>query len=136
MTDLETNPFATHFIASKSQSGRSGGEKPARPEIVVSFDLDADLAKRRREGYVPLGFSDVLARAGELGLSALLEDQAGRVGADAVLFCTWPAKLKAVARLPSGEIDLEALAADQPSSFSPKSYCVTRAFFVMRRRKE
>ncbi|HZZ90912.1 MAG TPA: hypothetical protein VFE23_00010 [Usitatibacter sp.] len=107
----------------------------ARPELIVSFDLDADLAKRRRQGYFSLGFSDVLARAGELGFSNLLEDQAARVGAQAVLFCIWPAKLKAVARLSNGEIDLEALAADQPSSFSSKSYAVTRAFFLARSSK-
>jgi hypothetical protein len=97
--------------------------------------LDADLPKWWRRGYYSLGFSDVVGKAGELGFSSKLEEQAARVGAHAVLFCTWPAKLKAVERLPNGEIDLEALAADQPSSFSPKSYAVTRAFFLSQRGK-
>jgi hypothetical protein len=135
VTRTDENPFSTHFIPARRKTGRGGkpGSPTARPEIIVSFDLDADLPKWQRQGYFSLGFSDVVGKAGELGFSGKLEDQAARVGAQAVLFCTWPAKLRAVERLPSGEIDLEALAADQPSSFSPKSYAVTRAYFLGRR---
>jgi hypothetical protein len=134
MTALVENPFSTHFIASRRNAARRAELRSAatRPEIVVSFDLDADLAKWRRRGYFSIGFSDVLGKAGELGFSNKLEDQAARVGAQVILFCTWPAKLRVVERLPTGEIDLDALAADQPSSFSPKSYAVTRAFFLAR----
>ena len=138
MTAPGDNPFSTHFIASRRNTSREGERQhraTARPEIIVSFDLDADLAKWRRKGYFSLGFSDVVGKAGELGLSTKLEDQAALVGAQAVLFCTWPAKLRAVERLPTGEIDLEAIAADQPASFSPKSYAVTRAFFLARTSK-
>lgn len=138
MTAPDGNPFSTHFIASRRNTGRSGELRSAttRLEIIVSVDLDADLAKWRRQGYFSLGFSDVVGKAGELGFSSKLEDQAARIGAQAVLFCTWPAKLRAVVRLPTGEIDLEAIAADQPSSFSPRSYAVTRAFFLARTSKE
>ena len=135
MTVLGENPFSTHFIASRRNRAPVDGSPnlSTRPEIVVSFDLEADLPKWRRRGYLSLGFADVVGKAGELGFSSKLEDQAARVGAHAVLFCTWPAKLKAVQRLQSGEIDLEALAEDQPSSFSPRSYAVTRAFFLSRK---
>lgn len=138
MTAPTENPFATYFIASRTRRAHALEVEAtaARPQIVASFDLDADLAKWRRKGYFSLGFSDVLGRAREFGFSNRLEGQAARVGAQVVLFCTWPAKLKAVARLPNGKIDLEALAADQPCGFSPKSYAVTRAHFLARRTEE
>jgi len=125
------NPFSINFIASRRNKGEPS-TTTERPDIVVSFDLDADLAKWRRKSYVSLGFSDVVGKAGEMGFSSQLEEQAARVGAQAVLFCIWPAKLRAVKRLPTGEIDLEAIAEDQPSSFSPRSYGVTRAYFLAR----
>lgn len=131
MVASESNPFAEHYLP-KVRVKRSSALASVSNEIAVLFSatLDADLAKWKRKGYSCLGLSDVLSKAGAQGVSPQLNEQAGRVGASVVLFCAWPAKVRSVRRGSTGEIDLEAVVADPPATFSPRGYAVTRALFL------
>ena len=133
MTDSRVNPFEEHYIA-KGRAARCGAAATdgMEAQVVFSPTLDADLSKWERDGYSCVGLADTVSRAGEQGVSRRLQEQAARVGAVAVLFCVWPAKVRSVRREANGEIDLDAVVADPPASFSPKSYAVTRALFLGR----
>jgi len=125
------NPFHRFYIAWKRPSrAQVEGFDSSNIQLIFSGTLEADLAKWRRKGFSRIGTADVLGRAGEFGFSERLKDQAVRVCAEVVLFCIYPAKLRSVRRLPSGEIDLEAVVADSPASFSDRSYAVTSAQFL------
>jgi hypothetical protein len=130
---IDPNPFEVNYVV-RSRRPHCAINDAGPQSITVQFSptLDADAAKWRRKGYSCIGLSDVVSKAGLQGLSHLLEAQAERVGAQAVLFCIWPAKLRSVRRDERGEIDLDAVVADSPASFSPRSYAVTRALFFMR----
>ena len=134
MTSEDPNPFKTHYVPRGSASGapiRPGRSNAA--EIRFSSTLEADMAALKRKGYSCIGTSDVLSRANEMGLSDKLREAASYVDAEVVLFCVWPAKLRSVRRLSTGEIDLDAVMEDQPASFSAKSYAVTGAVFFRKR---
>jgi len=79
---------------------------------------------------VRIGQSDALSKAAARGPTQELADLGRSVGADLVLFCIWPAKLRAAKRTQKGEIDLWAVMDDAPTSFSSRSYAVTRAVFM------
>ena len=131
MAAFDSNPFEEHYVAKSRRQYSPISIDRAQPVTVqFSSTLEADLAKWRRSGYICIGLSDSVSKAGQTGLSKQLEEQAMRVGAHVVLFCVWPAKLKSVRRDERGEIDLEAVATDPPASFSPRSYAVTRALFL------
>jgi hypothetical protein len=129
------NPFEEAYIAKLRAKKPAPGQYFAVPvKVAFSPTLDTDLAKWRRSGYSCIGTSDVVSKAGAQGFSRQLEEQALRVGAQVVLFCVWPAKLKSVRRDADGMIDLEAVVADPPAGFSPRGYAVTRALFLTPKR--
>jgi hypothetical protein len=134
MTSGATNPFMTHYVR-KASGSRALSARSAATEIEIRFSvtLDDDMTALKRKNYSCIGTSDVCSRANEMGLSEQLRGAASQVGADVVLFCVWPAKLRSVRRLSTGEIDLDAVMGDQPASFSSKSYAVTGAVFFRKR---
>jgi hypothetical protein len=134
MTSEEPNPFKAHYVKRTSAS-RPASLLDANDQIEIRFSptLEKDMAVLRRQGYSCIGTSDVLSRANDFGVSEQLRAAATHVGAEVVLFCVWPAKLRSVRRLSTGEIDLDAVMADQPASFSPTSYAVTGAVFFRKR---
>lgn len=130
------NPFHEHYVATSRRRQRALDPTDPQPVSVrFSPTLEADLEKSKKSGYVCLGFADTVSKAGEKGLSKTLEEQAVRVGAQLVLFCVWPTKLRSVRRDEYGEIDLDAVLGDPPASFSSKGYAVTRAFFLAPNRR-
>ena len=131
MFDSAPESFAAHFIAIRGKR-RGPLAQDSQVEVRWSSTLDLDLNKVKKEGYSKIGQSDVLSKASAPGPHGELTDLARGVGAELVLFCVWPAKLKSVTRGPKGDIDLWALIEDPPASFSPKSYAVTRALFLAR----
>ena len=135
MLESATNPFEEAYIAKPRAPKHASGQSVVVPvQVRFSPTLDADLAKWQRTGYSCIGLSDVVSKAGTQALRQQLEDQALRVGARVVLFCIWPAKLKAVRRGIDGTIDLEAVVADPPAAFSSRSYAVARALFLAPKR--
>jgi hypothetical protein len=131
MAESAMNPFEAAYIAQPRAPKRAPSQSITVPvQVAFSPTLDADLAKWQRSGYSCIGLSDVVSKAGTQGVSHQLEEQARRVGAQVVLFCVWPAKLKSVRRDANGTIDLEAVATDPPASFSPRGYAVARALFL------
>ncbi len=131
------NPFEEHYVATSRRRRQALDLANHSQPVSVRFSptLEADLVKSEKSGYVCLGLADIVSKADEMGLSKQLEEQAVRVGAQLVLFCVWPTKLRSVRRDERGEIDLEAVVADPPASFSPKGYAVTRAFFLAPNRR-
>lgn len=121
--------FAEHYLPARGKR-RSPLLPAAHVEVLWSSTLDADVAKWRRAGYMRVGQADTLSKAAARGPTQELAELARSVGADLVLFCIWPAKLKAVKRTEQGEIDLWAVLDDAPASFSPRSYAVARAVFM------
>ena len=127
--DAKSETIAQHFLP-------AGGNPwvPLSPETYVevlwSSTLDGDVEKWKKAGYLCVGQSDILSKAVAQGPTQELAELARRAGASLVLFCIWPAKLKAVKRTQEGEIDLWGVLDDAPASFSSKSYAVTRAIFM------
>jgi hypothetical protein len=123
--------FAEHFLPTRGKR-RSPLAPDTHIEVLWSSTLDDDVATWRKVGYTRVGQSDTLSKAAARGPTQELAELGRSVGAGLVLFCIWPAKLKAVKRTQEGEIDLWAVMADAPTSFSPRSYAVTRAIFMAR----
>ena len=133
MADGSGNPFTEHYVPRRRVAGRPSHETIAsRADVLFSATLEADLAQWRRKGYSCIGTADVVDLAGNAGPVDQLQQQASNVGAELVLFCIWPAKLRSIQRRPNGEIDFDRVVADPPASFSPKSYAVTAAMFLAR----
>lgn len=128
------NPFSTHYVARRRRNRLVASREPSsrRIEIRFSHALETDMAKLRNSGFACIGTSDVVSPASAPGPTDQLKEQAESVGAEVVLFCIWPAKLRSVKRLDGGEIDLDTVVSDPPRSFSPRSYAVTSAVFFVR----
>jgi hypothetical protein len=112
----------------------------ASVDISISSTLDADSAALRKAGYIEVGLADTVSRGNSEVVvdprSSLREELltlARTIGAEKVLFCIWPAKLRAIRRDERGLIDLWAVIDDLPARGSPRGFYVTRYMFFARK---
>lgn len=105
--------------------------KAARIQLGMTDDLDAALARWKRDGFVTLGWADAGGKNDVMtGYPDPMARLAAGVGASLVLYRITPAKVRAVRRLPDGRIDMDAVRADPPAGMSPGGYSVTQAVFL------
>lgn len=105
--------------------------KAARIQLGMSDDLDAAVARWKRDGFVMLGWADAGGKNDVMmGYPDPMARVAAGVGASLVLFRITPAKLRAVRRTPDGRIDMDAVRADPPAGMLPRGYSVTQAVFL------
>lgn len=121
--------FADHFKASQGIDTSPGLVQKQDIRVLMSTRLDQEVAQKREEGFELVGSVEFAAK-GDCGVAAEASDQAARVGASLVLFSIWPAKFRAIKRLPDGSIDLAAVLADPPAALTPKGYFVLKAAFL------
>ncbi|MCV2360390.1 hypothetical protein LNV08_15545 [Paucibacter sp. TC2R-5] len=101
----------------------------AAVQVLMCADLQAEVAKYTGLGFLQIGSAQFVGRGGQ-GVGREAREQATKVGAALVLFTLVPCKLRAVRKTADGQIDMQAVRADPPSSLSPKGYSVITSAFL------
>ncbi|WP_296952478.1 hypothetical protein [uncultured Massilia sp.] len=127
------NAYMEHdFRYNETEASPATVPPSADHEIRIDMTSDPDRASKDwiSKGFKIIGWVDAVCRGDGEPPERPAIARAKQVGATAVLYNLWPAKLRAIKRLPDKSIDLASLLADPPKKLRPNGFYVVKAIFL------
>ncbi len=128
----ETDYMEQDFQYNKTEASPAIIPLSADHDVRLEMASDPDEASKDwvSKGFKIIGWVDAVRRAYVELPDRQAIARAKQVGATVVLYNMWPAKLRAIKRLPDESIDLASLLADPPKKLRPDGFSVLKAVFL------